>query len=175
MASITQKIPSYTAGISQQPDELKTPGQLREAKNVFPDVTHGLMKRPGGRLIGGNLGAFNTNSKWFHYYRDENEQYIGQIQRSDGDLKMWRCSDGAAMTVSFGARAWQASTAYLVGDKVLNSNNIYTCTVAGTSHGSGGPTGTSSAIVDGGAKWDYVESGTALATALKGYLTHTTD
>ncbi len=175
MASITQKIPSYTAGISQQPDELKTPGQLREAKNVFPDVTHGLMKRPGGRLIGGNLGAFNTNSKWFHYYRDENEQYIGQIQRSDGDLKMWRCSDGAAMTVSFGARAWAASTAYLVGDKVLNSNNIYTCTVAGTSAGSGGPSGTSTSIVDNSVRWDYVESGTSLTTALKGYLTHTAD
>ena len=100
MASITQKIPSYTSGISQQPDELKSPGQLREAKNVFPDVTHGLMKRPGGRLIGSALTAYNTNSKWFHYYRDENEQYIGQIQRSDGELKMWRCSDGASMTVN---------------------------------------------------------------------------
>ena len=100
MASITQKIPSYTSGISQQPDELKSPGQLKEAKNVFPDVTHGLMKRPGGRLIGSALTAYNTNSKWFHYYRDENEQYIGQIQRSDGELKMWRCSDGAAMTVN---------------------------------------------------------------------------
>ena len=76
MASITQKIPSYTSGISQQQDELKSPGQLKEAKNVFPDVTHGLMKRPGGRLIGSALTAYNTNSKWFHYYRDENEQYI---------------------------------------------------------------------------------------------------
>ena len=100
MASITQKIPSYTSGISQQPDELKSPGQVREAKNVFPDVTHGLMKRPGGRLIGSALTAYNTNSKWFHYYRDETDQYIGQIQRSDGELKMWRCSDGAAMTIN---------------------------------------------------------------------------
>ncbi len=105
MASITQKIPSYTAGISQQPDELKSPGQLRTAKNAFPDVTHGLMKRPGGRLIGNALTAYNTNSKWFHYYRDEAEQYIGQIQRSDGELKMWRCSDGAAMTVNAYASA----------------------------------------------------------------------
>ena len=100
MASITQKIPSYTSGISQQPDELKSPGQLREAKNVFPDVTHGLMKRPGSRLIGSALTAYNTNSKWFHYYRDENEQYIGQIQGSDGQIKIWRCSDGQAMSVT---------------------------------------------------------------------------
>ncbi len=175
MASITQKIPNYTAGISQQPDELKTPGQVKRAKNVFPDVTHGLMKRPGGRLIGGDMSAYNTNSKWFHYYRDENEQYIGQVQRSDGELKMWRCSDGAAMTVSYAARAWAASTAYLLNEQVKNNNNVYKCVQAGTSHSSGGPSGTSAAIVDGGAKWDYVESATALATSLKTYLTHTAD
>ena len=51
MASITQTIPSYTAGISQQPDEMKIPGQVNIAKNVMPDVTYGLMKRPGSRLV----------------------------------------------------------------------------------------------------------------------------
>ena len=51
MASITQTIPNYHGGISQQPDELKYPGQLVSAKNVLPDLVEGLMKRPGGRLI----------------------------------------------------------------------------------------------------------------------------
>tara|TARA_R100001594_G_scaffold24660_1_gene48395 strand:- start:73 stop:3051 length:2979 start_codon:yes stop_codon:yes gene_type:complete len=101
MASITQTIPNYVNGISEQPDELKTPGQLKVAKNVLPDVTQGLTKRPGGKLIGGNLGAYTTDSKWFHYYRDENEQYIGQIQLSDGELKMWRCDTGAPVTVNY--------------------------------------------------------------------------
>ena len=96
MASITQTIPGYVGGISQQPDELKYPGQVKDALNVLPDVTHGLLKRPGGRLIGslsdnGNA-ALNSSStgQWFHYYRDENEQYIGQIAR-DGKVKMWAC------------------------------------------------------------------------------------
>ena len=57
MPSITQTIPNYVSGISEQPDELKTPGQLTVAKNVLPDVTQGLLKRPGGKLIGGDLGA----------------------------------------------------------------------------------------------------------------------
>ena len=100
MSSVTQTIPTLTGGLSQQPDELKLPGQVRTAKNVLPDVTHGLLKRPGGRLIGNALSAYTTSSKWFHYYRDENEQYIGQIQGSDGQIKMWRCSDGASMTVT---------------------------------------------------------------------------
>ena len=91
MSNITQTIPSYTGGISQQPDELKLPGQVVKAKNVYPDLVNGLTKRPGGKLI-----QYLTNStnlgRWFHYYRDENEQYIGQIARN-GVIKMWCCSD----------------------------------------------------------------------------------
>ena len=51
MASITQTVPTYHAGISQQPDSLKIPGQVSVAQNVLPDITEGLMKRPGGRLV----------------------------------------------------------------------------------------------------------------------------
>ena len=107
MASITQTIPSYNGGISQQPDELKVPGQVKDALNVLPDLTHGLLKRPGGKLVASlgdnSTSALNSveNGKWFHYYRDENEQYIGQVNRSTGDINMWRCSDGAAMTVNY--------------------------------------------------------------------------
>ena len=98
MATITQTIPSYNGGISQQPDELKVPGQVKDALNVLPDLTHGLLKRPGGKLVASlsdnSTAALNsnTNGKWFHYYRDENEQYIGQVNRS-GDINMWCCTD----------------------------------------------------------------------------------
>ena len=43
MATITQTIPSYNGGISQQPDELKVPGQVKDALNVLPDLTHGFI------------------------------------------------------------------------------------------------------------------------------------
>lgn len=101
MASITQKISSVNGGISQQPDELKIPGQVVSAKNVLPDVTHGLQKRVGSKLVS-NLSVNSGNSvedgKWFSYYRDETEQYIGRISRS-GFITMWRCSDGFLMTM----------------------------------------------------------------------------
>tara|TARA_Y100001968_G_scaffold222332_1_gene205101 strand:+ start:1811 stop:4882 length:3072 start_codon:yes stop_codon:yes gene_type:complete len=118
MASVTQTVPTYTGGISQQPDELKVPGQVNKAKNVIPDVTHGLMKRPGGRLVASlsDSAAFNipdgsntntqydpdsqTNGKWFSYYRDETEQYLGQISRT-GDVRMWKCADGAPVPVVY--------------------------------------------------------------------------
>jgi hypothetical protein len=98
MAGITQTIPTYWGGISEQPDELKKPGQVTDAINVLPDVTQGLLKRPGSKLISGNLNS-SIEGKWFSYYRDETEQYIGQVAR-DGEIKMWRCSDGFEMTVT---------------------------------------------------------------------------
>ncbi len=51
MANITQTIPSLTAGISQQPDEQKRPGQVRDIVNAIPDVTQGLLKRPAGKVV----------------------------------------------------------------------------------------------------------------------------
>ena len=97
MASITQTIPSFTGGISQQPDELILPGQVKDLVNSIPDITDGLVKRPGCRYLNTLSGATNTGS-WFSYYRDENEgAYIGQIQLN-GDVNMWRASDGAAQS-----------------------------------------------------------------------------
>ena len=51
MAGITQTIPSYSGGISEQPDALKIPGQVTTAQNVYPDFTYGLTKRPGSQFI----------------------------------------------------------------------------------------------------------------------------
>ena len=125
MASVTQLIPTLTGGLSQQPDELKVPGQVNVADNVLPDVTHGLMKRPGGKFITSLSDGTNnsqTNGKWFHYYRDETEQYIGQVSRT-GDINMWKCSDGSEMTVS---GSTSAMATYLTHS---NDEDIQTLTI----------------------------------------------
>ena len=104
MANVTQTIPNLTQGISQQPDEYKVPGQVKDMVNALPDVTQGLLKRPAGKFVASLSDGTNTdgsnrtklssqNGKWFHYYRDENEQYIGQVHR-DGTLRMWDCLTG---------------------------------------------------------------------------------
>ena len=128
MASITQTIPSYNSGISQQPDETKRPGQLVTAKNVMPDLVQGLMKRPGGKLISSLSDGSNnsvTNGRWFHYYRDENEQYIGQISTA-GVLKMWSCIDGSEKTVTYDSGTSSALTTYLTH---TNDEDIQTLTL----------------------------------------------
>ena len=131
MASVTQTIPTLTGGLSQQPDELKIPGQVSIATNVLPDVTHGLLKRPGGKLVASisdnGTSALNsqTNGKWFSYYRDETESYIGQVSRS-GDINMWRCSDGATMTVNYDSGTASALATYLTH---TNDEDIQTLTL----------------------------------------------
>lgn len=68
-------------------------------------------------------------------------------------------------------RNWQPSTAYVVGDIVVNdSGKIYTCDTAGTSASSGGPTGTSTNITDGTTRWDYTSAISLLTTGI--YTTH---
>ena len=146
MASITQTIPNYNGGISQQPDELKFPGQVVDAKNVYPDLIQGLMKRPGGKLVGSLSDGSNnssTNGRWFHYYRDENEQYIGQVSTA-GIVKMWSCIDGAEKTVTYDTATATALTNYLahsddediqtltLNDYTYITNRTKTVAMAGT-------------------------------------------
>tara|TARA_X000001388_G_scaffold77601_1_gene79358 strand:- start:7415 stop:10849 length:3435 start_codon:yes stop_codon:yes gene_type:complete len=97
MSAVTQTIPNYIFGISQQPDQLKQPGQLRDSINVTPDVIAGLVKRPGSRFIG--QVNDNVNGKWFNYYRSEAEQYIGHIQ-PNGWVSVVNAASGVIGTVT---------------------------------------------------------------------------
>ena len=131
MTSVTQTIPTLTGGLSQQPDELKIPGQVNVAKNVIPDVTHGLLKRPGGKLVkslsDNSTAALNSveNGKWFSYYRDETESYIGQISRT-GDINVWDCATGNPMIVNFDSGTASALATYLTHN---NDEDIQTLTL----------------------------------------------
>lgn len=63
--------------------------------------------------------------------------------------------------------AWAGATGYVVGDRVTNSGNVYQCTTAGTSAGSGGPTGEDydTLETDNTAVWRFVGEGTAAVDA----------
>ena len=98
MAGITQHITSYVQGISDQPDELKLPGQVRDALNVLPDVTQGLLKRPGARLV--NPISDTEEGSWFHIYRDKTDQYVGRVKQ-DGTVDIWSCTDGMPRVVTY--------------------------------------------------------------------------
>ena len=90
MAAVTQTIPNYLGGVSNQPDDKKRPGQVTKCINAYPDPTFGLTKRPGFKFLstlkdgvptGGNAFDNNDldNAKWFYINRDADEKYIGCI------------------------------------------------------------------------------------------------
>jgi FlaG/FlaF family flagellin (archaellin) len=63
-------------------------------------------------------------------------------------------------------KTWAASTAYALGAEVHKDDSgtlrRYRCITAGTSAGSGGPTGTGADITDGTAHWEYKSGGPRL-------------
>ena len=117
MAGVTQTIPQYSAGISEQPDNLKFPGQVVESINAIPDVTKGLFKRPGAARVGTDaLANVQSGGAYFHYYRDDEEgSYIGQIA-ADGQLRVWKAdgdNPGAAQNIVYGTGGQSTIQAYL--------------------------------------------------------------
>ena len=112
MASVTQKIPNYVLGISQQPDEKKFPGQVNDLVNGLPDVVEQLTKRPGSHLISAISPSTAANSKWFTIYTRDDESYVGQVA-ADGGVKIWRCSDGVEIPVDYANIAGSGVATYL--------------------------------------------------------------
>ena len=59
MANITQQIPDFLGGVSTQPDDQKTIGQVRDIVNGYLDPTFGLVKRNGFE--------WKSNQYWIFY------------------------------------------------------------------------------------------------------------
>jgi len=133
MASVTQTIPSFTGGISEQPDQLKFPGQVKDVTNAIPDITRGLYKRPGAKRVGTTpLANVQSGGSWFHYHRDDEEgSYIGQVA-ADGQLRMWKAdgdNPGVAQTIVYGTGGQTAIQNYLA---TSNAENIQFLTINDT-------------------------------------------
>tara|TARA_A100000172_G_scaffold75541_1_gene58400 strand:+ start:2003 stop:4753 length:2751 start_codon:yes stop_codon:yes gene_type:complete len=66
---------------------------------------------------------------------------------------------GRIISIGHQAAAWASSTSYAVGDVKRNSGNVYECIKAGTSAGSGGPSGEGDEIVDNSCTWKFLRDG----------------
>ena len=99
MSTVTQRIPNFLLGISQQPDNRKFPGQLRDCVNAFPDYALGLLKRPGGQFSA-KLQDATPDGKWFSILRDPQEKYVAQYD--DNTFRVWSLLDGSPRVVDMG-------------------------------------------------------------------------
>lgn len=104
MTAVTQKISNFLGGVSQQADEKLFPGQVKEAINVYPDPTLGLIKRTGGQFLS-KLGGIATpqsidNDCWFTVFRDNDTKYIVSIAKTTGIVRVWDIATGVEQTVT---------------------------------------------------------------------------
>lgn len=125
MAAISQQIPNLLGGVSQQPDPLKLPGQVKEAKNVFLDPTFGCKKRPPLKFITQLDTDIPSDAKWIPIVRDELERYVIAIYKDASNatvIRVWEADTGTERAVT----VLGDSANYLT---VNNPNNIKTLTV----------------------------------------------
>lgn len=106
MAAITQQIPTFLGGISTQEDNKKSPGQVSNILNGYPDPTFGLVKRNGSQFLTTLTNSAGLeNGYWFNINRDNDESYIGVIT-SSGDIRIWNMIP----TLSGGQYVWTEAT-----------------------------------------------------------------
>ncbi len=103
--NVSQTIPNFLGGISQQPDYEKAPGFLKNAKNAYPDLTYGLQKRHGSRWEY-DLGSDEEldGAKWFSFRGQGDIPYVGAVipktATRESSIKIWRSTDGSLRTVT---------------------------------------------------------------------------
>ena len=95
MSSVSQIIPNFIGGINDQPDELKKPGQVRDAVNMIPDIVKGLYKRPGYKEIANSIPDV-TGGTWLNMFAEESDgdkRYIFHVS-NDGLVRAWDADEG---------------------------------------------------------------------------------
>lgn len=102
MPSVNQRIPNFLGGVSQQPDKIKFPGQLRVCDNAVPDITFGLKKRPPAEFVGTLTNATSTGH-WYEILRDGDEKYLVQITPANSGampIRVWDLADGTEKSLT---------------------------------------------------------------------------
>ena len=90
MAAISQSVPTLLGGVSQQPDPIKLPGQVRQADNVYLDPTFGCVKRPPTKFVASLGDEIPGDAKWFPIFRDNNERYLACVYRDETEVTKTR-------------------------------------------------------------------------------------
>ena len=110
MAAVNQSIPNFLGGVSQQPDKIKFPGQLRVCDNAVPDVTFGLKKRPAGEFVN-KLSNANSTGYWYEIIRDGDEKFLVQITPTNTGsgqkpIRIWTLSDITVLNTGVAATSY---------------------------------------------------------------------
>ena len=100
MPLITTSVPNLVQGVSQQPDNLRYPGQAEEQINAFSSVVDGLNKRPHTEYVA-NLGTSLQNDALVHFVDRDPLNKHAMVFNHDGgttDVSIYDVANGSEIT-----------------------------------------------------------------------------
>jgi len=104
MPLLVNSVPNLAQGVSQQPDNLRYPGQCDEQVNAWATVVEGLVKRPNTRHISKLFTSkVSPNAHVQIIDRDETNRFVSVIDNND--LSVFDLNDGSEKTVTITADA----------------------------------------------------------------------
>ena len=106
MPLLVNSVPNLAQGVSQQPDNLRYPGQCDEQINAWATVVEGLVKRPPTNYTK-NIDATDPGANLFTHFvkRDETNKYCVTV--SLGGVGVINVDDGTNYPVSISTIANQ--------------------------------------------------------------------
>ncbi len=134
MPLLVNSVPNLAQGVSQQPDNLRYPGQCDEQINAWATVVEGLKKRPNTNYVK-NLDSTSTSSNLFTHFvkRDDTNQYILSVSIGNVSATMLSLSStGATVARNVPVSISSAASQYLsLGTSVTDPlNDLRALTVA---------------------------------------------
>ena len=135
MPLLHTSIPNLAQGVSQQPDNLRYPGQCDEQINAWSTVVEGLVKRPNSRFLY-DTGLGNTeddaqlNNLFTHYVnRDDQNQYVITYDTVNG-LKAFDLTQDVKTSIHINAPSVAASTYLSVASSANPLQDLRALTIA---------------------------------------------
>ena len=112
MPLLVTSVPNLVQGISQQPDNLRYPGQSDEQVNAWSTIVEGLVKRPNTEFVDTIAPADDTDLFTHFVKRDEDNKYVVTVGDNSGpEVKVTNLETGADIPVS----TTSIATSYLSG------------------------------------------------------------
>ena len=108
MPLLTTSVPNLVQGVSQQPDNLRYPGQAEEQVNAYSSVVDGLGKRPNTNHVKDLFSSPVATDSLVHFVdRDTDNQHVMVFANNGGTaaVSIFNVSLGASINVSISTDA----------------------------------------------------------------------
>jgi hypothetical protein len=104
MPLLVNSVPNLAQGVSQQPDNLRYPGQCDEQINAWATVVEGLVKRPNTRHTSKLFTSKVSNDAFIHFIdRGDDDQFAAVIDNSQ--VSLFNLATGSPVSLSVTADA----------------------------------------------------------------------